>query len=69
MYSHEATDIGIDYQHREAEEGHLIPVEVHLMKQPSQFPSREARDQDILGDRSGYDKRPAGSRETDVKKP
>ena len=42
LNSHEASDIGIDDQHRKAEESHLILVEVHLMKQPSEFPSREA---------------------------
>ena len=39
--SHKASDIGINDQHRKAEEGHLIPVEVHLMKQPSELRSCE----------------------------
>ena len=40
--SYKATDIGIDDQHRKTEESHLIPVEVHLMKQPSEFRPGEA---------------------------
>ena len=40
--SHKASDIGIDDEHRKAEESHLIPVEVHLMKQPSELRSSEA---------------------------
>lgn len=40
--SYKATDVGVDDQHWECEESHLIPVEVHLMKQPSEFRPCEA---------------------------
>jgi hypothetical protein len=66
---YEAADASIDYEHRKAEERHFIPMKVHLMKQPTEPASREARDQGILRDGCGQDERPAGYREDDMKQP
>jgi hypothetical protein len=69
MNGHKSADASIDYEHGKREESHLIPMKVHLMKQPTEPASRKARDQGILSDGCGQDERPAGYRKNDVKQP